>query len=147
MKIIVLKDIEGLGALGDEIEVKDGYARNYLIPKKLVMEATEGAVRVLAQKKLQKERVDKKLREECLVFADMISGVSCTFSMVSGEEDHLFGSVTSEMIAEQLAAEGVEVDKKQIVLEEPIKSLGVFNVEIKLHSDVKAEARIWVVKK
>ncbi|MBD3380340.1 MAG: 50S ribosomal protein L9 [Candidatus Omnitrophica bacterium] len=147
MKVILLKDIENLGVLGDEIEVKDGYARNYLIPKNLVIESTEGAVRVLEQKKLQKERMDKKIQEECRALAEKIAAASCTINMEAGEEDKLFGSVTSEMIAEQLASEGIEVDKKDIVLEEPIKSLGVFNVEIRLHPEVKAEARVWVVKK
>lgn len=147
MKVILLKDVENLGSLGDEITVKDGFARNYLIPRNLVMEATDGALRVLEQKKAQRARRDRKIKEECEALAEKIGALSITISMEAGEEDKLFGSVTSEMIAENLLAEGVDVDKKKIDLEEPIKALGVFNVDIRLHSEVTAQARIWVVKK
>lgn len=147
MKVILLRDEKSLGRAGEEISVKDGYARNYLIPQKIVLEACPGALRVLEQKKLQKERRDKKVKEEYVKFAEKIAAVSCTISVESGEEDKLFGSVTSDMIAESLCAEGIEVDKKKINLEEPIKSLGVYNVEVRLHPEVKAQVRVWVVKK
>lgn len=147
MKIILLKDINKLGEIGDEVEVKDGYARNYLIPQKLGVESTTGALHILEQKKKEKARREQQVIEECRQMAEKIKAASCTISMDAGEEDKLFGSVTSELIAETLGAEGIDVDKKKILLEEPIKALGVYNVEIRLHVDVKAQARVWVVKK
>ncbi|MDD4956978.1 MAG: 50S ribosomal protein L9 [Candidatus Omnitrophica bacterium] len=147
MKVILIKDVESLGQIGDEMEVKDGYARNYLIPNKFVIEATPGAVSILEQKKRQKERRERKLMEAAGQLAEKIAALSITVSMEAGEEDKLFGAVTSEVIAEYLAAEGIEIDKKKIVLDDPIKALGVYNVEIKLHPEVKAQARVWVVKK
>lgn len=147
MKVILIKDVPTLGAIGEEVQVKDGYAHNYLFPNKLAIEATKGAVRVLEQKKHQREREEKKLKAESSAIADKIKAASCTISVESGEGDKLFGSVTSEMIADALKAEGITIDKKKIALDEPIKALGVYTVEIKLHPEVKAQARIWVVKK
>ncbi len=147
MKIILLKDVDNLGTIGDELEVKDGYARNYLIPKKFAMESSEGAMRILEQKKREKENSERKIKEECAQLAEKIRSVSCTISMETGEEDKLFGSVTSETIADSLRGEGFDIDKKKIELEEPIKSLGVYTVEIRLHPEVTTQARIWVVKK
>jgi large subunit ribosomal protein L9 len=139
--------VADLGAIGDEVQVKDGYAKNFLFPRKLAIEASKGALKVIEQKKLQKERLEKNLKNEAETLAEKIKGVSVTISMEAGEEDKLFGSVTGEMISDALKAEGVEIDKKKIHLEEPLKSLGVYSVEIKLHPEVKAQARIWVVKK
>lgn len=147
MKVILIKDVPTLGAIGDEVQVRDGYARNFLLPKKIAIESSAGALKVIERKKKQKEREEKKLKEECSVLAEKIKNVSCTISMEAGEEEKLFGSVTSEMIADALKAEGIEVDKKKISLDESIKALGVYNIEIKLHPEVKAQARIWVVKK
>lgn len=147
MKIILMKDVDKLGEIGDELEVKDGHARNYLIPNKFAIESTKGAARILEAKKREKARREQQLKAECEGLAEKIAAASCTISVDAGEEDKLFGSVTSEMIAEVLLTEGIEVDKKKIVLEDPIKTLGVHNVEIKLHPEVKAQARIWVVKK
>ncbi|MDD3089366.1 MAG: 50S ribosomal protein L9 [Candidatus Omnitrophica bacterium] len=147
MKVILVKDVADLGAIGDEVQVKDGYAKNFLFPRKLAIEASKGALKVIEQKKLQKERLEKNLKNEAETLAEKIKGVSVTISMEAGEEDKLFGSVTGEMISDALKAEGVEIDKKKIHLEEPLKSLGVYSVEIKLHPEVKAQARIWVVKK
>ncbi|MDD5633697.1 MAG: 50S ribosomal protein L9 [Candidatus Omnitrophica bacterium] len=147
MKVILLKDISGLGKLGSEVEVKDGYAKNYLIPNNFVVEATKGALRTVEQKKLAASRKEEKLKEEYKKLADKISSISCTISVEAGEEDKLFGAVTSEMIADSLKLEGAEIDKKKVVLDEPIKKLGVYNVEIRLHPDVKTQVKIWVVKK
>ncbi len=147
MRIILMKDMKGLGVVGDELQVKDGYARNYLIPQSVALEATPGAVRTLEQKKLKRVREELKLKEECGVIAEKIKNTSCTISMETGEEEKLFGAVTSDMIAESLLAEGIEVDKKKVELEEPIKALGVYNIDIKLHPEVKAQLRLWVVKK
>ena len=147
MKVILIKDADKLGEIGDELEVKDGYARNYLLPNKIAIEATSGAVKVLEQKKREKAKREEELKKEYQLLAEKIADTSCTISMDAGEEDKLFGSVTSEMIAEAFAAEGVEIDKKKIVLEEPIKALGVYNIDIRLHPEVKAQARVWIIKK
>ena len=147
MKVILIKDIEKLGTAGSEISVKDGYARNYLIPRGLAAEATPGALRLLEQNKHKRERLEQKKKEECEELAQRIKDVSCTIPMETGEDDKLFGSVTSEMVAQCLQQEGFEIDKKKITLEESIKSLGVYNVDIKLHPEVKTQIRIWIVKK
>jgi len=147
MKVILMKDVAKLGSIGDEVEVKDGYARNCLIPKKLVIESNKGAILILAQKKLEASRREQKIKDECSVLAEKIKAGSFTISVDAGEKDKLFGSVTAEMIADFLKGEGLEIDKRKIVLEEPIKALGVYNIEIRLHPEIKAEARIWIVKK
>jgi len=147
VKIILVKDVDRLGEIGDELIVKDGYARNYLLPNKVAIESTKGAIRILEQKKQEKARREKGFKDECEQLAEKIQAASCTISMEAGEEDKLFGTVTSEMIQEALSSEGVVVDKKKIVVEAPIKTLGVYKIDIKLHPEVKAQARIWVVKK
>jgi len=147
MKVILMKDVEKLGSIGDELEIKDGYARNYLIPKKLVIESNKGALRILEQKKMEASRREQKIKDEYRALAEKIKAGSFTISVDAGEKDKLFGSVTAEMIADFLKVEGLEIDKRKIVLEEPIKALGVYNIEIRLHPEVKAEARIWIVKK
>jgi len=147
LKLILIKDVEKLGQIGDEIEVKDGYARNYLLPRKVAIESTLGAVKILEQKRRERARRELLHKEEMQAIAEKIAGISCTISMEAGEEDKLFGAVTSEMIAEALAIEGAEIDKKKIDLAEPIKALGVYTINIKLHPEVKAQARVWVVKK
>ncbi|MFC1570165.1 50S ribosomal protein L9 [Candidatus Omnitrophota bacterium] len=147
MKIILMKDVDKLGGIGDELEVKDGYARNFLIPRKVAIESTKGAVRILEAKKRERARRDEQIKVEFETLAEKIQAASCTISVDVGEEDKMFGSVTSDLISEVLGAEGIEVDKKKIVLEEPIKTLGVHNVDIKLHPEVTAQAKIWVVKK
>lgn len=147
MKVILIKNVNKLGKIGDKISVKDGFARNFLIPRKEAIEATQGALKVLDQKKNQEVRKAKKHIEECSAIAEKIAQVSCTISMEAGEEDKLFGAVTAEMISEVLASEGIDVDKRKIVLEEPIKAIGLYTVEIRLHPEIKAEAKVWVIKK
>lgn len=147
MKVILVKDTANLGSMGDEIEVKDGYARNYLIPKEIAIPSTKSALRILEDKKREKERIEKKIIEEYRGVAAKLKDISCTISVEAGEEDKLFGAVTSEDIAETLKSEGMEIDKKKIALDEPIKALGVYNIDVKLHPEVKAQIRVWVVKK
>ena len=147
MKVILVEDVDKLGSIGDEIEVKDGYARNFLIPSKLAIAATAGAIKVLEQKKQKLAKIELKKREEFEKLAEKMNEFSCTINVEAGEDEKLFGSVTSDMIAEQLLAEGMEIDKRKIELEEPIKALGVYTVDIKLHPEVKAQVRVWVVKK
>lgn len=146
MEIILRQDYEQLGKTGDIVKVKDGYARNYLIPKGIAYIATkESKKRLENEIKLRSWRLEKekRLAEE---LAKKLENVSCTIPVQVGEEDKLFGSVTSQNIAEALAGQGYEVDRRKIQLDEPIKSLGIYSVPIKLHPDVTATVKVWVVK-
>ena len=147
MKVILLNDVESLGKIGDVVSVKDGFARNYLFPKKLAITETKESLKVLEarKKRYAQDIVKEKAKFEEL--AKKISGVSFTISAQAGEEDKLFGSVTAEDIRDTLLAEGIQIDKKQIHLKEPIKKLGIYQVEIKLHPEIMTSAKIWVVKK
>ncbi len=146
MEIILRQDYQGLGKTGDVVKVKDGYARNFLIPKGIAYIATkENKKRLENELKVKSWRVEKeKLAAEEL--AKKLANVSCTIPVQVGEEDKLFGSVTSQNIAEALAAQGIEVDRRKIQLDEPIKSLGIYSVPIKLHPEVEATVKVWVVK-
>ncbi len=146
MEIILRQDYEQLGKTGDIVTVKDGFARNYLIPKGIAYVATKvNKKRLENELQMQNWRKEKEKRaaEE---LAKKLETVSCTIPVQVGEEDKLFGSVTSHNIADALAALGYEVDRRKIQLEEPIKSLGIYSVPIKLHPDVTATVKVWVVK-
>jgi len=146
MQILLRQDYETLGKKGEVVKVKSGYARNYLIPKGIAYMASE-ANRKRFENEIQQQTWrlsrDKKKAEE---LAEKLRNVSCTITVQVGEEDKLFGSVTSQSIAESLIAQGFEVDKRKIQLTEPIKSLGIYSVPIKLHPEVEAAVKVWVVK-
>lgn len=146
MKIILRKDLEKLGKMGDVITVRDGYARNYLIPRGYAYQATEGAIKAL---EIEKKRMQKKIendRARAQELARELSQVQLTFPMKVGEEGRLYGSVTALMIAEKLQQEyNYNLDKRTIILEEPIKSLGIFDVNIKLFQDIFATIKVWVI--
>jgi large subunit ribosomal protein L9 len=146
MKVILRKEHEKLGAVGTVVDVKDGYARNFLIPKGLAYPASEGSMRALAEEKKQSEqRANKELRTSQKL-ATELEKVSITLQMKVGEDEKLFGSVTSQMIADALKEKGFEIDKRIIELEEPIKALGIYNVNIRLHQSVIGKAKVWVVR-
>ncbi len=146
MKVILREDVQKLGKAGDVIEVKDGYGRNYLIARNLAVRADEGHLRQLDhERRLLRDKKEKALKE-ARDLADKIGKASCTISVQVGEEDKLFGAVTAIDITKALSKEGIEIDKKLIDLEEPIKSLGVFPVSIKIMPDVEAKLKVWVVK-
>lgn len=147
MQVILLKDIDALGKEGDTVKVKDGYARNYLIARKLALRATPVAVKAveLRRKKFTREKEREKAEKEEL--AKKLSQLSLTIPIESGVNDALFGSVTPDLIAHALREEGFTIDKRSITLKEPIKKLGIYSAEAKLHPEVKADLRIWVVKK
>ena len=147
MKIILLEDVDKLGKLGDVVEVKKGYARNFLFPRDLAVEAIDKNLKILEAKKKKREQALIKQKSEMEELAKRISNMSCTISMAIGEEDKLYGSVTTEDIAEAFRAEGISVDKKQIYFTEPIRKLGVYQIELKLHPEVTAKTKVWVVKK
>jgi large subunit ribosomal protein L9 len=146
MKIILRQDHEKLGKIGDIVEVKDGYARNFLIPRKVGFTATEGNLRTLEEEKKQSsQRQSKELRgSEHL--AQELEKVSISIKVKVGEDEKLFGSVTSQMIADSLVEKGITVDKRIIDLEEPIKALGIYTVNVKLHPQVTGKLKVWVVR-
>ncbi|MDP3804221.1 MAG: 50S ribosomal protein L9 [Candidatus Omnitrophota bacterium] len=139
--------MDSLGKAGEVIHVKDGYARNYLIPKNKAKAATEGNMKIQGALKKKRQAVEAKVLEEARAAADKISALSLTISAATGDEEKLYGSVTSEDIANALNEEGVKVDKRDIVLDEPIKKLGVYQAVVKVHPEVKANLRVWIVKK
>lgn len=146
MKIILRETLENLGEIGDVVEVKDGYARNYLIPRKLAYEAN---TRNLNQLEAQKKQLDRKIEKDKLnaeKLRDELEKVSLTIQMKVGEDGKLFGSVTTQMIAEELKDKGFDIDRKKIVIPEPIKALGIYTVEMKLHKDVEAKVKVWTVR-
>ena len=147
MKIILRDDIDTLGKCGDVIDVKAGYGRNYLFPRNLAIPATKGNMRAITDLKQQQEMRMAKVRRAAETIKSRIEKASCTAEVLVGEEDKVFGSVTSQNIAELLAAQGIEVDRKKIMLDEPLKALGVYTVAIKIAADVTANLKVWVVKK
>lgn len=146
MKVILRKNYEGLGEIGKVVDVRDGYARNFLIPQKVAYPYAPGYLKMIEnEKRAYEARVNREI-QDAKVFADKLNGVELTIEVQAGEEDKLFGSVTSQMIAEKLAEKGIEVDRRRIDLEEPIKMLGSYKVPIKLHQQVSAEISVQVVK-
>ena len=146
MDVILRSDVENLGKTGDMVTVKNGYARNFLLPRGLAYEATEGNRKRLESEKGQRAKKQAAEVSAAREIAAKLEAVSLTFTMKAGEGDKLFGSVTASDIAEKLKAEGFSVDKKAIDLSEPVKALGVYKVPVRLHADVKPEVRVWVVK-
>lgn len=146
MKVILRQDFSQLGKVGDVVEVKDGYARNYLIPRNIAYQATESSIRVLEEeKKQQSKRVDKEKKESEKVALELAK-LSITIKMKVGEDDKLFGSVTSQMVADAIGEKGVRIDKRQIDLEEPVKSLGIYDIPVKLEGGVAGIVKVWVVR-
>jgi large subunit ribosomal protein L9 len=146
MEIILRQAVENLGKTGDVVNVKPGYARNYLLPHGLAYEATPGNLKRIQQERDRLEAAESDRRTTAQGLAEKLEQVSLTFSARVGEEGKLFGSVTATDIAQQLEAQGYRVEKRQIDLHEPIKALGVYRVPIRLHADVKPEVRVWVIK-
>ena len=146
MKIILIQDVENLGQAGDMVNVKNGYARNYLFPNKLALFNNKQNSNAISSLLKQKENKDAKERSNLESLAKVLNKTSLKFSLNSGEDGKLFGSVTSQMISDQLDDEGLKIDKKEIVLEEPIKSIGNHKVVINLGADLEATVKIKVVE-
>ncbi len=144
MQVILLEDVPSLGKAGEAVKVSDGYGRNYLIPKKKAILATEKNLKLLQHQKRQVQSVVEKTKKGAEKLAQEIDNLTCTFSKTVGESGKLFGSVTSMDIESYLKEKGIEVDRKKILLEEPIKNIGMYTVPIKLHSDVTAHLKVWV---
>jgi large subunit ribosomal protein L9 len=146
MKLLLRQDYESLGVAGDVVNVKPGFARNYLIPKGYGMLATDKNVKRYENDQKQLHWLQEKEKRQSEELAKTLENVSCTITVQVGDEDKMFGSVTSQNITESLEAQGYTVDKRKVLLEEPIKSLGIYSVPIKLHADVEAKIKVWVVK-
>jgi large subunit ribosomal protein L9 len=146
MEIILRQAVENLGHPGDLVKVSPGFARNFLLPRGIAVEATEGNKRRIAQEKARLEAAEAERRQAASTLAERVEQVSLTFAARVGEEGKLFGSVTAADIAHQLEAQGFHFERRQIDLAEPIKALGVYRVAIKLHADVKPEIKVWVIK-
>ena len=148
MEVILQEEVDNLGSKDEVVEVADGYARNFLLPRGLAKRATEGNLKNLEQKKQAKKKRQEKVKEQAQRKADKIDGELLEVAVQAGEEGQLFGSVTSNDIVDKIKQElGVEVDKRDIQLEGNIKNLGVTKVDIKLHPDVTPTVKIKVVEK
>lgn len=146
MKVILRQDFGQLGRVGDVVDVKDGYARNYLLPRRIAYQATQSSILQLEEEKKQHaKRLDKEKRQSEKLAAEL-EKVSITIQMKVGEDDKLFGSVTSQMIVDALKEKGFTVDKRQIELEDIIKALGIYSVDAKLPGGVVAKVKVWVVR-
>ena len=146
MKVILREDVRSLGRAGEVVNVSDGYARNFLFPKQFALEANTKNLKEFEHNKKVILEKTAKIKASVKSLADQMAAVSITIKAKSGEDEKLFGSVTNMDIAEALAAQGYEIDKKKIVIDEPIKRLGEYSVSIKLHPDVSTEVKVHVVQ-
>lgn len=146
MRIILIKDHEQLGQAGTTLEVKDGYARNYLIPQGIALPENSISLKRLQEESRLKELRKQKALQKSLALAEKIKSLTLTIPVQVGEEDRVFGAVTNQQIADQLQALGYEIDKRHILLEEPIKALGIFEIPIKVHPEVTANVKLFVVR-
>lgn len=147
MKIIFIKDYEGKGKIGEIKEVKDGFARNFLIPYGYALEATEENIRILKEKEKAEELKKKKKIEHAKEMKNFLKEKSITIQVKAGRDEKLFGAITNEIISEEIKKQlNIEIEKHQIILEEPIKKLGIYKVPIKLVEGIDGEIKVWVVR-
>jgi len=146
VKVVLKKSLDGLGNVGDVVTVADGYARNYLIPRDLATRADEGKIKLIEHERRVIKAREEKVIKDTHELAGRIEQISCTISAKAGEEDRLFGSVSGTDIAVALDEAGIQVDKKHVQLEEPIKELGVYSVPIDLGRGITARLKVWVVR-
>lgn len=146
MKIILKENVETLGLVGEIVEVKAGYARNYLIPKKFAVSATPANLKQYEEeKRLEKIQSEKEMRS-AENLARQLEKVSVTAAVPVGEEDKIFGSVTSQNISDLLKEQDFDIDRRKIMLDEPLRALGVYDIPVRLHTDVEVKIKVWVVK-
>ncbi len=146
MEIILREDVDNLGSRGDMVKVADGYARNFLLPQKKAVMATDSNRKIVEQEKEAHVRRDAKLKTEFEAQAKLVNGTVISISQRVGENDQLFGSVTAQNIADQLELKGFQIERRKIQLDEPIRTLGEHKVTIRLHRDVTAEVTVNVMK-
>jgi large subunit ribosomal protein L9 len=145
MQVILMEEVAKLGQPGDRVEVKPGFARNFLFPRRLAVAATEGNLRALAQLAAQRKNRLAKEQAEAAALAARVAGTTLRLARRAGEQERLYGSVTAKDVEAALAAQGVRVERRRIQLEEPIKALGRFTVPLRLHAEVTAEIAVEVV--
>lgn len=146
MKVILREDVKNKGTAGDIIDVKSGYARNYLIPQGFAYLSTEANTKVFATEKIQKAKKIEQLKTESEQFKTEIDNISLTAVVKVGDDGKLFGSVTSQAISELLKEKGYDYNHRKIILEEPIKELGVYEARVNIYQDIEATVKVWVVK-
>lgn len=146
MKVILTESMDRLGDAGEVVVVKDGYARNFLIPRKLALAANKGNMAVYEEVRRQREAQNSRAKREAEKLAKDLVKASCTVPVAVGEEDRIFGSVTAQQIADLLKEQGFDLDRRTVELEEPIRSLGVYDITIRLHAEVEVLVKVWVVK-
>lgn len=146
MKVILRKNYDQLGEVGTSVDVKDGYALNFLIPRGIAFQATAGNLRALEEEQRQTAKKEAKNLEGAQELSTELEKVSITIPVKVGEEDKIFGSVTTQMIADSLKEKGYDIDKRKIELDDQIKSLGIYSVNVKLHPKVTAVVKTWVVR-
>ncbi len=145
MKVILRQNVDNLGEIGEIVTVRPGYARNFLIPRQLAYVATAGAIRALETEKQQYVARAEKARANAEHMASQLADLQISIPMQVGEEGRLFGSVTSQMIAQELELRGFAIDRRNVMIDEPIKTLGIFEVRVKLHTDIVAPLKVWVI--
>ncbi|MFN7975042.1 MAG: 50S ribosomal protein L9 [Acidobacteriota bacterium] len=146
MRLVLTQDVDKLGKRGDVVNVAAGFGRNYLLPKNLALDASPGNVKQVELERARAAKKDARDKAAAEIVARDLTRLSISIPRKVGENDHLYGSVTAMDIAESLGKEGYEVDKRKVELGEPIKELGVFDVPVRLHRDVLAHIKVWVVK-
>ena len=146
VELILLNNVQDLGRIGETVRVADGYARNYLIPRGLASKASPGALRQLEARKAQLQAIYESEVEAARALAGTIETNSASIPVQAGEDGKLYGSVTTAQIVDAFAEMDVQLERKQVILADPIKELGVYNVEIRLHEEVNVYAKVWVVK-
>ncbi|MDP2922898.1 MAG: 50S ribosomal protein L9 [Candidatus Omnitrophota bacterium] len=147
MKVVLIKNVEKLGKEGDIIEVKDGYARNFLIPTGVALRAIKGSFHEIEEMKKRKVKSEEKGKKEAIALKEKIEEISITLTTEVKEGEEIYGSISEPQILRALKEEGFELDKGKLTLDEPIKKLGVYNLKVKLHPAVEANLRVWVMKK
>jgi len=146
MDVILLKDFEGLGSEGDIINVKPGFARNYLVPRGFALRASKRNMAVIEEKKHIREAQENRVEKANKILAEKLTKTTLTIEVQVGEEERIFGSVTSQDIQGSLEDKGISIDRSAIMMEEPIKALGIFNIPVKITAGLEAELKVYVIK-
>jgi large subunit ribosomal protein L9 len=147
VKIILTKDVEKIGKEGDVVDVKEGFARNFLLPRGVAIKATKNSYKEIDELKKRKDKQEEKIKGEALSVKTKIEALSLTLTAEAKDTEELYGSITEQQILKALSGEDLTVEKGKIILTEPIKKLGVYNLKVKLHPTVEANLRLWVMKK
>ncbi|MFA5038194.1 MAG: 50S ribosomal protein L9 [Candidatus Omnitrophota bacterium] len=147
LKVVLKSDVPGVGKTGDLKQVKDGFARNFLFPQGLAVVATDQALKQIEQEQKKRKAKQEQERKKAEELSSRLNGLSLTLTVEVNEEEKLYGSLTAQDIQKALVAEGIELDKKHILLESPLKELGIFDIDIKLHPELVTRIKVWVVKK